>query len=401
MKNSSYIIDREPLKYGGQQKDYLRRRLEMVFWGAQQIKESLKDEKTLIKLFYRLLDRFMQERQKIAHDHHTLCAEEFGRRRDEIIGPKEFYHTIMDGVYKEYTPKMLTFLADHLRGMSLENKQTSQKNKKIEEMYLGRRSSVEIEIYELDDLAKSEYDNPLIPTALPIGFPLFLIHKRQTEGNLTAEEWKILKQAFKMLKEENPIVHNRWKLMTLLSEMQSKYPSPMPISLSGRDKLDGNEAYLKSFCVLATSGLQMDEKLYPSTQCLTWLYRDFVTHPVDRMLKYSTVMVIHQDNFLIEPALLENAHIFAKAVLSDRDNKNELEQNTGLLRYYFANTMPCERGSSSIGEMFEGAIYLTRDLEVQYNAKNQIDLESVTTPLLSHFMKNYRDMIDLKPTRSH
>jgi hypothetical protein len=142
-------------------------------------------------------------------------------------------------------------------------------------------------------------------------------------------------------------------------------------------------------------------KLYAVTQYLTWLYRDFVTHPVDRMLECSTVMVLHQDNFLIDDTLKEIALIFAKAVLANQENQSDLEQNTGLLRHYFANNMPCERGSASIGEMFEGSIYGARDLEVHYNPKKQIDLEALTSPLLSLFMENYRNMRDIMPASSN
>lgn len=393
MQTSSYIIDRAPLKYGGQQDDYQHRMQTIVSWGARKIKETPRDETALVALFSRLLEQFMRERQTIACEHRTIRAKEFGYRRDEELNTKDFYYTILDDVYKDYNTKILTVLAPHLREMSLESKHTSKKQRKFVENHLDRLSSFEIEIFEQEDLIKSKWNTALTPSEFPSGFPSHLMQGET--GTLSVEESKIWKQALKKLKDENPEIYKRIKMITLLVKLQNEFPSPIQSSSS-----IGNEANRKSFFALTTVRLLIQGKSYAITQYLTWLYRDFVTHPVDRMLKHSQVMVIHQDNFLINVTLQEIASIFAKAILSNKEDQNELEQNTGLLRHYFANCMPCERGSASIGEMFEGSIYGSRDLEVQYNPKKQIDLEALTSPLLSCFMADYGNMRALTPISS-
>lgn len=249
---STYIFDRAPMKYGSNQNDYHKRTRALIASCSKQIKETAKEEGALVKLFFRLIDEFSKERQAIARDHKTPQAEQFGCRRD-TSGDKDFYHTILDQDYKEYNPKILNFLAEQMRSMSLDKKSSEKKYKKLEETHLGRLSSYEIEIFEMEELKNKNWICALKPNQLPNDFPRHLFEKR-ANGGLDSNELQALKKALKQLKEKDGEFYKRFKMGSYFSEIQKEFPSPIVIPLSnGSTTFQGKEENLKSFLVLGTA----------------------------------------------------------------------------------------------------------------------------------------------------
>jgi hypothetical protein len=392
---ATYIIDRDPMKYGGKQEDYEKRMGALVALGIKRIKETPKEESKLVALFFELLKVFENERHAIALDHRTTHGAKFGTRRD-LEGVYDFYHTFLDQQYTAYNTKILDMFAKHMQGMALDRKNSTKKSKKIEDTYLDRASSLEIEILEGTDLDESNWRRYVSEEEWPSTFPKDLLMKRE-KGQLKAVELQTIKEAMRNLKKENPKFYQRCKMSVMFKELQEEFPSPKAIYSPDRSyyQLDGEEKNLKSFFLLATARLKINGKMYAISQYLTWLYRDFKESPIERMKKCSTVCVIHQDNFLINELLQDIAKIFAKAVLCDKQNFDELQSLTGLFRFCFAHNMPDERGSASIGEVYEGCIYGSKNMGVAYNKEYMVDLEALTTPLLSQFMKNYPSMLFL------
>ncbi len=212
----SYMVNRQPLKYGGQQKDYQQRLSALINWGSNQIKEAPREEVELGKLFYRMLEHFSQERQKIAVGHYTKDADQFGCRRD-VDGTRDFYITILDQEYQEYNSKILAILSEHLRGMSLDKKESVQKNKKIEAA--DHSSSLEIEILENHDLLNLKWVCPLAKEDFPADYPMELFQKREKGNKLTSHEFDILKVFRKKIKETNPVLHKRCKMISVLENL--------------------------------------------------------------------------------------------------------------------------------------------------------------------------------------
>lgn len=396
---STYIVERAPLKYGGHQKDYQQKFQSLVSWGAKQIRETPREEAALVELFKGMFTHFSEKRQEIAFAHRTPAADKFGIRRD-TCGTREFYHTILTDEYKEYNAKILAVFEPHLRSMSLEKNETSQRSKKIEETLGDISSTLEIEIFEHQDLTKLKWLDYVTEDECPAEYiAISPLRERARAGeNLNRDELRAMKQGVKVLKEKKPALYKRSKMGAMFLELNSEFPPPKKIQQPNGTiiidpspanlRLEGN---LKSFFMLATARISVKGKNYATTQFFTWLYRDLKTDPVDRMLKHSKVILIHQDNFLIDDTLQETAKIFAKAVLAPDKDKFKIQAN--LFRYYFAQAMPCERGSSAMGEMFEGSLYGARDLSITYNPKKQIDLEALISPLLSQFMKDSKEFL--------
>lgn len=392
---STYIIDRNPGKFGGQQADFVARSRAAIAMGLRKISETVKDEKNLTDLFFTLLNDFEALRGEIAHAHGTKDADKFGRKRAED-GVSDHYFTYLDQEYGDYGRKLLLLLQGHLRGMKIERKSPGREIKKIEDPTTG--STFEIEVLDYDDLVRHHWHAPIASEHLPEGFPIDLLEKKAQSQTLKPAERRKLRGAFRQFKESAPELYKRFKMNTLILQIQHDFPSPKVTQLpGGGHHIDGEEGNLKSFYVLGTARLMVGEKRFATTQYLTWLYRDFSMHPADRMLRDSTIMVIHQDVFLMQETLQEIARIFAKAVLWDRQDLNDLKRQVGLFRAYFAHNMPCERGSAAMGDWFEALLYAMHDYEVEHEHKKMVDLETLTTPLLSVFLKNYEAMTILKP----
>lgn len=403
MNTSSYMIERVPLKYGGHQEDYEKRVCLLKQWGAKEIKAAPQNESDLVLLFFRMLEKFTTERKTMALEHKTPRAEKFATRRD-IEGTAEFYHTILADEYSEYNGIYLTYLAENMRDMNLDKmpdldldkKKSVNKYKIIKDSTcLGRSSSFEIELFEGDELSKKQWLAQVKGNDFPSDFPKQLLEKAR--NNFTSKDFNQNRLAYKNIKNNHFELYKRIKMSLTFMEVQKEFPTPqkIPLDNKGTCQFIGKEGNLKSFFVMGTARLTVNGKNYATTQCLTWLYRDFQTNPIDRMLKYSTVILIHQDNFLIDDTLKEIALLFAKAVITNRENLQEIKNNTALVRYYMANNMAWERGSCSIAELFEGSIYGSFDLEIKYQSNKQIDLEALTKPLLSPFITNYDSMIEL------
>jgi hypothetical protein len=183
--------------------------------------------------------------------------------------------------------------------------------------------------------------------------------------------------------------------------IQKNYPSPRMVFLeSGFQSREGKDENLKSFNVVATSRIKVNGKSYAASQYITWLYRDFQTDPLTRMKECSKVVIMHQDKFLVEETLKEISKIFAKIVLWDKKDPQELKETMAIFRRYFAHAMPKERGSAAEAEWYERMLYLSHDYLVTYNNKVMIDLEALTSTLDSNFVADYPAMIKLTPCTS-
>ncbi len=54
------------------------------------------------------------------------------------------------------------------------------------------------------------------------------------------------------------------------------------------------------------------------------------------------------------------------------------------------------RNSAAISEWFESMLYAFHKKTITYKKDKMVDLEALTTPILSKFLANYDSMIELK-----
>lgn len=116
MDNSSYMIQKNSMKYGGMQSDFTKKSEEAIEWGLKLVTTDKKDSDDYKDLFFTLLEGFAKIRHDLAISHKTKDAKYFGRSRMYSIGDVEM--TVLGSEYNEFNKRLLnlfsTTLKDHI-----------------------------------------------------------------------------------------------------------------------------------------------------------------------------------------------------------------------------------------------------------------------------------------------
>ena len=372
---SSYIVERSPDKYGGQQKRYLTEVEALVTETAATFHKAVAQRANLTELFHKTLISLSAIRQSIAKAHGTADAELFGIRRDGAIFPGPCALTSLRSPYEQYHKRLLPYIQKHLSTMRHTLKEFQETVLKIPgEPCLGRASSIEFSILTFEAMktwpvSQSEvYANICKLCSLPI-----------PEGPFELEQLNQLiknKTAMQRLKERYPEDYKRLKISQII--------------LHARTAFEGK----KSDWVLVTIRSEVNGKMYALSQYHTWLYRDFKEDPIEHMTGRSVVSLIHQDPFLIEGMLVDIAAIFKQAIEWDRGSLKTLQNHVALFQYELAHAMPLIRGSAAVSEWFEMAIYRFHGFNLTYHPKKMVNLEALTL-LPKPFVDSYEGMLEL------
>lgn len=379
-----YIQNRNPLVFGEKnQEEYRAWMIRNQGEEAKLIKKIPKEESALVEFFYTMIERLSASRRELAERHNTEVAEFFGFRRE--LNPFKSAATTFprDGIYGEYTKVILERMS-HIINRLIKEKLKSHKEV---DCFENLNSSVEIKLISADLI-----NNPIIQKKFPKWFPLDLFAKE----DLKDPKIKMIKKRDRELKKREPELYQQIQLNGGLQGLNQEFPSPICIFPGG--PLYGDQRNLRNSFALATLRIQVGNAMLGTTKWLTWLHRsNDGDNPVPRMLVNSSVLVIHMDKYLIDPILKQIAELFAKAVCAGKENPVDLQKYVGLMLYHFSHCMPFLRGSSSISEVIEGAIYEACDFKVLHNPNLLADLEALSTSKISEFMKKYPEMIELAP----
>jgi hypothetical protein len=129
--------------------------------------------------------------------------------------------------------------------------------------------------------------------------------------------------------------------------------------------------------------LQVEGKMVPLSQYITWMCVDQEEDTIDRMTNESVSTIIHQDPFLIREMLQDVAKLFKEAVLwnRDKDDLKKLKDRVALIDYELSHAMPFYRGSAAIAEWIEMALYQYHGFTLRYLPEKLVNLEALTSPL--------------------
>ncbi len=383
------MIDRDDTKlFKGDQADYRKKSGEAIGAAFKKLQACEKSEEKLRALFFELLQDFAVARRAIAEAHQTDDAHKFGIRRTGFFAN---YNTPMDDVYKPYNSRILLQFRKLLEPYQQELATSGHKKIKAsqESSFREYGSSFEVEVFDESELAEL---TALEPIEFPDDFPVDLLAELEAKQELTPDKFETLRNAFELFYADQYNALSKVKLASYIHTLHKKYPY---LQRGQWGQLIQNDGNLKSFYAIGTSRLTVGGKPTVASHYIVWLHRDGKNHPLARMQRHTISMIIHQPTFLIDPTLQEISKLFAKAVLLERKNRNELKEHIGLFRAYFAHAMPHWRGSAAIGEYFETLLYYCHGIEVEYSNRHMIDLEAFSTPLLADFITNYHHMIRL------
>ncbi len=377
INTSNYIYDKNPISYGKGNDFFQAQTHGILEHAVKVIGDNVEMQNDLEKVFFTLLDFFSTERQRIAQKTKTVDAEKFGRRRDSVEGVEDGYsYTVLSQKYEEYGGRMLALMQSKLSKMPHDLKGFKKPSLKETSKYMGRLSSFEIEVMDIQKLVeKGWHRNVDIQEIVKV-----------------CGDAPDIKEKMKRLKTKRPGLYKQDKMVFFLQAINNAFPSPKLLKIPGLEpRYIGKIENLKSHWVLATTRIQIGNKMYALSQYLTYMYLNHRSDPVERMSGKSKITTIHQDTFLVEPTLKEIAKIFKSAVEWDKsvNSLKDLKCRVGLMRYIFAHGMPTNRGSAAIGEWFEKSIYQHHGYEVPLSADGTVDLDALTSDSLSSFMEKY------------
>lgn len=407
-----FIIDQDPLRFGGQQADYLAKAEEAINATRDRIISARENGENLRDLFFELIADLSKRRMQIARDHGTRNWEEFGKRRDQHY-PSHVSNIILAGVYEKYNQKILSFLSRYLKEMeSKESPGQFKKEWKVEEKCDGRISTLQIEVLNQKELAQKGYASD------PHSFlPPYISREKLQDPKFnewSMEEIEEYRKKFLQFKNEEPENYKKRKMSSTLYRLSEQCPSPgflrIPPGLirekysrEDADRILGN---MKSLFVIATLRTEVDKKLFAMTHYITWMYenqewlekKDPAHHPIQRMFQHSKVMVLHQDEYSIEKTLQEISKIFETTVSWTKDKKSlqQLKDSMALFYHLATHNIRDMRGGAAENEWLEHAIYRSLKVKLSTDSTRIADLEAFVNPLFSTFKKVYDEITHLE-----
>ena len=373
---STYIIERAPNRFGGQQQAFVEASNAIVKNATDLFRKASASNQNLIQLFFSTLGFFGTARNSIAVSHGTPGKRDFGVRRDL----KEdfsfgFATTTLRGPYSEYNERLLSVIQKQLKTMEYDKDEFKQtKSQASFDPCLGRDSMTDYSIltkWQEFSFSEEDYERLYELCEVP-----------PTVGDIDGDNDRFLKllgnkDAMKKLGEKSPQDYRRLKLLPSISHL--KYTSP---------------TRLKSDWIHVAVRSSLNGTMQVFSEYLTWAYRDFVNDPVDRMTGRSIIAILHQDPFSMETMLDDMSKIFKDVIEWNGKNLKNLKDQVALFRYEHSHAMPFKRGSSAVAEWFERALYGFHGMEVAYNPNKLVDLEALTSTL-KEFVDNYDTMITL------
>jgi hypothetical protein len=338
-------------------------------------------------LFHDLLKSLGDKRQKIALEAGSPDVQLFGKLTGDLEdGYLPF--TELQGIYQKANEVALKHLKDHMQPMRRTLKEFIDTTKEVRETVHGRSFSTKIEILGAKEMQQFAED---ISQEMVTQFGLKL---KQERPEITDY------QSLEELKKQYPDLYRQMKMHFYANKLITIFPRPT-LDFATKMVASGNPANLKSDYVLVTMRTEIAGKMVATNQWFTWLYRNFMRDPIERMVDPDyrpAILVLHEDLFLKRHSLGECARLFEAMVKNRTSSVEELMNQMALFRYIFAQAMPYHRGSAAIAEWFEGAIYQVRGFSCTYRPayeKESVDLVAIASFKFSDYLQRYRELVQL------
>lgn len=369
---SSYIIERCPNRYGGNQENFNLRAAIIASTTATLIKRAVDNYDNLEELFHQTLSSLSKARKTLAIKYNIANAEFFGLRRDSDTFDDISSSTDLTGALTEYNDRIIAAFQTHLRNLQ---PFTSGQKTVATETWLGRESSITFRLLLKSNRKEWGYEySPKHHQQMcawcgvsPDAYPF------------TAESMVSLgrnKEAMANLKRNNPTDYLNYKIDACISNMNYQHP----------------ETQDKEW-ILVTVRNQVDGKMYALSQYLLNLPdAPTMERRIAAMKHKTSAAVLHQDTFLIEPMLADLAKIFKQAIMCNTHDIKTLKEHMTLFKYQFSHVSPFFRGSATISEWIERAVYEYQGYTLKYNNNKMPTLEAWTSSL-KEFADNYDSIV--------
>ena len=173
------------------------------------------------------------------------------------------------------------------------------------------------------------------------------------------------------MKTEDPETFKDFKLLIGLTHVYTcgKYPGP------------------KSTWILATRYMKTQSATYELSQYITWMYSDLKHDPIEKMSAHSKVILLHTDPTATQKINHQLRPLFNSIMNWDQSQGQEkLHDLSAQIQYLFAHAMPYMRGTASIAEWLESAIYQFHGFDLE-----RIEGKNVNCSALIMSYQDFRD----------
>ncbi|MEI6531601.1 MAG: hypothetical protein WCN87_02135, partial [Chlamydiota bacterium] len=215
---------------------------------------------------------------------------------------------------------------------------------------------------------------------------------------------KELYQRWKAFKKDHPAIYQTTKTAEFLKEVEETFPppgSPSTPESAWKSIIVQNLSGKRTHDVIVTLRHQVAGKMYALGQYVTWAdytKGEALEETLEKMCTHSIALMCFQDIYLVDETLAQCQEIFKKAMqwsssLPSEDLKNRVAPLIYILAY---NHRDC-RGTASETEWLERAIYQAHHLSIRSAPDRAPDLDALTNPLFSDFLRVYKDSFELVP----
>ena len=381
----TFIIQREPDKYGGQQDDYVKQVESIVETCAQRFRTAVDNNEDLITLFHETLSFMANHRHRIAVEHGTKKHKHFGKPRNAEDVHKTFLSTPAIGQYQDYGVRINAHICTLLKQMRDKNGVFQDSKRCFPGTPIaGRQSSLEVEILKHDEKAKWSLAYTLEEFQRICALSNLVPPADSSQIEATLEKLIRNPDALRLLKEKSIEDYKRVKISTITRII--RHFTNEAYGVEHEQHLKGK----KIDWVVVTLRVQIGDKMVALTQQITWMHLDCDPNedPVDHIQSCAHVTLLHQDYFLIELMRKDIAEIFKRILTTDSKDQKQVMMQTGLFEYEFAHAMLFLRGPSAIGEWFEVALYKFHGHKLKYNPHMLVNLAALSHRL-DVFLETY------------
>ncbi|MBS0628465.1 MAG: hypothetical protein JSS09_09685, partial [Verrucomicrobia bacterium] len=377
------------------QSKYLQRSKEIITTCIKLIKHFPNMEKK--SLFFLIISYLSKERNLLALELEPSNSQIFGVRR----GLNNYLFTPMKTDYKECSDVIVSWMGSNLKEMvdlsSPENFKIKKAKYEIQDTYLGRRSFLKFEIFALSDYKR------LFPHVRHKLHQVNSSEHPETDDNIPSSEryWNNpqKKQTEQTVGENYNLISKNIPQQTILNQKDFLISRFLMFLKTPQLPEKGS----KSLIIKASNFIEMDQQvIIPLSKYYTllpistdWLEGNYPSwDPIDLMTKLGTFLV-HQNPSFIEETLENIAKVFKDIMEWDGNDLNYLQEQMALLTYLSAHNTRDQRGSAAETEWLTLAIYGALGVTVTIDPNKLQDLEAFANPLLSDFVRSYKEMVKL------
>lgn len=394
--------------------------------------------------FHALLTDLSKIRNKVAVETHTPQAERFGLRRNEMHVPFSYPFLILSGQYilagLDVSHNVFPILCDAAERESSEEDiftkpfQYTCQDSPFSSFTLELLSKEVIREKGLNTVrwncglggfAADGLVNPYVYCGFcKNGDETYELFLRNTREHLLGdamrnsfqqkislkESWKEIVQKekekdrkelatkFKDFKQQKHLVegdgYHGIKLAKAIQNLELEFSEPDP---------DDGQILPKTHYLIFSLRHQVLGKLYATSKYVTWLSRiagEDLDDTIDRAIKNSRWIVMHQDIFLLEDTLKECERLFRDIFNWNHSRgTEELKEKMAPLIYLLTHSHRDSRGTAAMNEWLERGIYRALGFDMLALSTRMIDLNAFCNPY-GKFFQIYKESFSLVPISS-